>query len=95
MCCTWIFTVVSAMSRARAISLLLAPRAISRSTSSSRGDSCGAGSASSGAGSGSGAPWDWKAATSLPIISGLTTGSPLAARRTAWASRSPSMVLSR
>ena len=39
MCCTWIFTVVSAMSSARAISLLLEPRAISRSTSSSRGDS--------------------------------------------------------
>jgi hypothetical protein len=38
MCCTWIFTVVSAMSSTRAISLLLMPRAISRSTSSSRGD---------------------------------------------------------
>jgi len=39
MCCTWIFTVASAMPRARAISLLLSPRATSSSVSRSRTDS--------------------------------------------------------
>ena len=42
-CCTWIFTVVSAMPSSRAISLLLAPRAMPRRISCSRGDSLDSG----------------------------------------------------
>ena len=38
MCWTWILTVVSTMPCSRAISLLLAPRAMLRRMSSSRGD---------------------------------------------------------
>jgi hypothetical protein len=38
MCWTWIFTVVSAMSRSRAMTLLLAPREISVRISRSRAD---------------------------------------------------------
>ena len=48
MCWTWILTVVSAMSSARAISLLLAPRAMWFRISCSRGDRLWMGSASGG-----------------------------------------------
>ena len=42
-CCTWILTVVSAMPSSRAMTLLLAPRAMPRRISCSRGDSCAIG----------------------------------------------------
>ena len=72
MCCTWIFTVVSAMSGVRAISLLLAPgrsRAARLPRAATGVKPLGAAAAASagaiGAGA-SGAPCDWTAATSLP-----------------------------
>ena len=46
MCCTWIFTVASAMASSRATSLLLAPLAISERISRSRGDRLWMGSGS-------------------------------------------------
>jgi hypothetical protein len=58
MCCTWIFTVVSAMSSERAISLLPWPCAMPHRISCSRGDkasSFDAGAAGSGTGTDCGA----------------------------------------
>ncbi|MDT4869408.1 hypothetical protein FQZ97_1044340 [compost metagenome] len=80
MCCTWILTVVSAMSSWRAMCLLLSPRAIRCRISSSRTES-EASAASVVATAATGAsPWaggcDRRADTSLVVISGLTTDSP-------------------
>ncbi len=96
MCCTWILTVVSAMSRARAISLLLAPRAMCARICLSRGERLLIGSASGAGSAGDSAPCsDWKALTSLLVISALTTDSPAMARSIAVASTSLSTVFSR
>ncbi len=100
MCWTWILTVVSAISSARPISLLLAPRAIRARISCSRGDRLWIGSASlSGAGGGGTADpaggRAWNAATSLSVISGLTGDSPRTTRTIAATSTSLSTVLSR
>jgi hypothetical protein len=96
MCCTWIFTVASAMFSSRATSLLLAPLAIRARISRSRGDRLWMGSASTAGGGAAAAPCPaWKALTSLLVISGLTTDSPAMVRWMAVASISLSMVLSR
>ena len=79
MCCTWIFTVVSAIASVRAISLLLAPSAICSSTCCSRAESWAKGSGA-GCAAAAGAVEVWNAETSLPVISELITGSPRIAR---------------
>jgi hypothetical protein len=90
--CTWIFTVLSATPRSRAISLLLAPRASSSRISRSRGESFSWAVAAGGALSCAGF---CSPATSLPVMPGATTASPRAARRTASEKNSASMFFSR
>jgi hypothetical protein len=122
MCCTWIFTVVSAMSSSRAISLLLSPRAISsQDLALARRQQVQAGVAGhpqrragqvrrpTGAGralpsltgtfplspAGAQAACARTPATSLVIISGLTTDSPSSTLTMESARWSDSTVLSR